>query len=187
MTIANALIVMGVICLPVAVIGIWYAYARAQIFRLQRYDYWTTHFYAAAKLLVEHDETPLSLISLIDDLNEMISDPKTAIGIRDVFRKRLTSEKNNAVKGQKSKEDTELLVFLKNNPELKNAADTVMLAGLMAATYASRFGDPARSILADVFTEQRTKPFESDTTQDVHAIQARVLRGGSLVPLIHMR
>ncbi|MBR0868351.1 hypothetical protein ACVIWV_007427 [Bradyrhizobium diazoefficiens] len=164
--------------------AIYYVFAREQLFRLERYEYWSDRFFAAAKPLVSNPETPESLISLIGDFNNLITDERAPVGVVNVFRAKL--ERKDKKKSEYSP-DPSFRAFFEKFPDLLHNAGVVSHAGLLAASYAHWvMGVQARAILADTFAEMELRRNEISDTADVKDM-TRAYRGPSLVPLIIRR
>lgn len=182
MTISEA---MYVISLPIAmifVISVYYVYVKAQLFRLARYEYWADRFYAAAKPLVAHSETPDSVVSLIESLNDLITNKSAPMGIYQVYEKKLLSKQEETK--SKSSASPKFQDFFKKYPEMLGRAETVTHAGMLAACYVSLVGSSnARAVLADVFSEMQLQNSEIGDANDVLAANSS-RKGSGLVPLI---
>lgn len=160
----------------------YYAFAKIELFRLERYEYWSDRFYAAAKPLVAHPDTPSSTILMIESLNDLITYSDAPIGIDRVFRRKLGSKTS-----AKTDPNEAFVNFFSKYPDLARHAETVSHAGLLAASYVSFIGgERARAILADVFSEMQLQPYEISDAEDVREIQA-IHRGAYLVPSIIRR
>ncbi len=181
MTISEAMYVIAVPVAALAGVSIYYAYAKAQLFRLARYEYWSDRFYTAAKPLIAHSETPEPVVSLIESLNDLITYKKAPLGIAHVYEKKLSEKPQPKSKRESSPKFQE---FFKKNPEMFARAETVTHAGMLAASYASLIGGAqARAVLADIFSEMQLQNAEIGNASDVLAASAN-RRGSGLVPLI---
>lgn len=174
-----ASIVLGAVFL-----ACYYAYMKAELFRLARYEYWADRFYANAKPLVANPETPQEIISLVESLNALMLEKNAPFGIASVFRRRLESGFSPA-KGDGPSE--EYRSFFKKFPDLLNSAQAVSRIGLLAPTYVRQIGGvQARAILVDLFTEMDLSHREISDVADVRKVST-VNRGPSFVPLIMRR
>jgi hypothetical protein len=89
MTIGQVSPYLGILACLIATTAIYLAYVNAQLFRLQRFEYWADQFYAAAKPLVANPDTPPVIISLIEGLNDIVPDSVAPIGIYKTYVKSL--------------------------------------------------------------------------------------------------
>jgi len=186
MTIWQALYVIVPIAMVLAVLGIYYAYCSAQLFRLRRYEYWSDKFYAAAKPIVQCADAPKVVIHLIESLNEIIRSRMAPTAVTEVFRSNIESPQSD--QDLQPKRDEEFVAFCERNPELMANLETVVHAGLLAASYASILGgSQARAILADAFSEMQTRRFKLRDVLDVQEVAEKAHRSGGLVPLITLR
>ena len=177
-----ALALLGVLI----VVALYYGFAKEQIFRLSRYEYWSDRFYSAAKPLVTNPETPPSLISTIETLNEVISERWAPLSVERVFRKKI-QEGGWKQSPSATPADEKTKEFFTRFPELLHKAQVVSHAGLMAAGYAHWMGGvQARAILADTFAEMELRQDEISDVADVRNVKT-VDRGPSLVPLVIRR
>ncbi|MCP2207742.1 hypothetical protein [Bradyrhizobium diazoefficiens] len=164
--------------------AIYYVFAREQLFRLERQEYWADRFYAAAKPLVANPETPESLISLIEDFNGLLTNKRAPVGIVNVFRAKL--ERKDKKKSEFSPNPS-FRAFFEKFPDLLHNAGVLSHSGLLAASYAHWvMGVQARAILADTFAEMELRQNEISDIADLKDM-TRVYRGPSLVPLIIRR
>lgn len=182
MSIWHALLVIGALLAIIVVAAGYYAYVKAQLFRLSRYEYWADKFYAASKPLVSNPETPDDVISLIESLNELITERSAPTGVYKVFQSKL--EKPRVREGD-ARPNEKFRAFFNKHPDLMTNAEVVMHAGLLASSYASILcGSQARAVLADVFSEMQTRKFELGSVEDIRKVSAKVHRGAGLVPLM---
>jgi hypothetical protein len=176
--IASAAVGIGIGC------AIYYAFVKAELFRLSRYEYWSDRFYAAAKPLVANPETPQSIVSLIESLSKLITKKSAPIGIAEVFRDKIESASKRS---EAAAADEQFHAFFKKFPHLTHNAEVVSHAGLLAASYVHWAGGAqARAILADTFSEMELRNREIGDVADVRKVE-RINRGPSLVPMIIMR
>src|SRR3954454_6196585 len=114
-------ITMSLVWIAVAAVGLfivcsaYYAFAKAQLFRLSRHEYWADRFYAAAKPLVANPETPSSLIVMVEGLNDLITSKSAPIGIASVFRKKILAGRD---KKSEERRDEKSRAFFKQYPKL---------------------------------------------------------------------
>jgi hypothetical protein len=174
-----ACVVIGlVLCL-----ACYYAFIKVEVFRLSRYEYWADRFYSAAKPLVANPETPSSVVSLIESLNNIIVNKNAPFGIADVFRRRIEVGLEQSGDDPSEKYET----FFKKFPDLLHNANVISRAGLIAASYVRSIGGvQARAILADLFSEMDLRQREIGDVADVREVST-IHRGPSLVPLIIRR
>lgn len=183
MTLWGATPIIGSLIGVIVVFACYYSYVKAQSFRLARHEYWSDRFYSAAKPLVANPETPASIISLIEGLNDLMLKDMAPIGIYQVYQKKIEEGHQPASRTA----DEEFDSFFKKFPELVRKANVVSYAGMLAASYAGLAGGSyARAVLADVFAEMEMRHHEIGDAQDVRAAN-NAQRGTSLVPLIMRR
>ncbi|MDF3813965.1 MULTISPECIES: hypothetical protein [Rhodopseudomonas] len=176
--------IVGIFSCMLIVLGAYYAFAKSELYRLARYEYWSDRFYSSAKPLVANSDTPSNIISLIEGLNVLIAQKDAPIGIISVFKRKL---QNKRPARSSQVVDEKFAAFFKTYPDLVRHAAIASHAGLLAASYVSWVaGAQARAILADVFSEMEFEERDIGDAADVREIQA-VHRGPRLVPLIIRR
>lgn len=180
MSVWEAAVIVGSLVGLLVAFAIYYSFVREQMFRLARYEYWADRFYSSAKPLVAHPATPPQVISLIESLNELISDRSAPMGLYQVYRKKIEGKREKTT----SKSDGKVRNFFKDHPDMVRHANVVSNAGFLAASYSSMVGgSQARAVLADIFAEMELHDHEIGDAQDVRDVQHSP-RSTSLVPLI---
>jgi hypothetical protein len=162
----------------------YYAFMKAELFRLARYEHWADRFYSAAKPLVANPETPPEVITLIESLNNLITEKNAPFGIASVYQRRLEEGLDRSKEGNPSEG---FGAFFKKFPDLLHNAHVISRAGLLAPSYIRQIGGlQARAILADLFSEMEMRHAEISDVADVRKVST-INRGPSLVPLIIRR
>jgi hypothetical protein len=191
MTIGNALlwVVLPAFFLALAVF-VRLAFASAEIFRLQRYDFWSRKFYDAAMEIIKHPAAPEDFVSLLSDVNDLICNKRAPMAVLAIYGKRLQAIARGdapAKRGEEQpREKSEFRRFLEAHPEMVDRADEAVDAGLLTMTYAGWLGgDQARAVLADFLT-MSNHGFSASAFSDVKQVgkQAHKSRLRGLVPLI---
>jgi hypothetical protein len=150
MTILEASLLLAATTLVASFIA-YYFYARAQLRRLAHYKYWSDRFFASAKRLVDEPATPERVIALVDDINDLITEPNAAIGLYKVYANKLKNPPAQRAK-LSAQEHEEFEKFFAQRPDLVDALEQVVHSGLLALTYTSViWGVPARAVLAEAF------------------------------------
>jgi hypothetical protein len=164
--------------------GTYYAFVQAELFRLARYEYWADRFYSAAKRLVANPETPSDIVSLVEDLSELLTTKRAPMGVYQIFKKKIGAQRK---RGEGDKSEGKYREFFQKHPDLASCTGVVMHAGLLAASYVTWVGGPqARAVLADVFAEMELRGHEIADAKDVRAASSHQ-RPSGLVPLIMRR
>jgi hypothetical protein len=151
MSIWEALPILGLLLAVIAVIFGYFAFARAELFRLRRHEYWADRFFNAAKPLVAHPETPKEVIETISSINDLLADRFTPMAIQRVYEKKFAEvQRSNSGSEPDSNHS-----FYERFPELTRAYARAMRAGMLAGAYASWVGGiHARALLAEAFASQ---------------------------------
>lgn len=185
MTISEALVIIGPAAAIFVSAAIYRAYLNAQLFRLARYEEWADRFYAAAKPVIQNQDTPTQIVSLLEQLNDLITDRLSPTALVRVYTKILTRASKTE---EDKKSDDQLIGYFEKHPQMASNVAAATRAGLLAASYASILnGIQARALIADLWTDLDTKKFAVRAPSDVRAVtESAHHHGAGRVPLIGM-
>lgn len=126
------------VLIVLAAIWVYYFICKRDLVRLREYERATDTFFAAARPLLQDDETPMSVIDMIDTLNRHIDDPRAARHILIAARRTsrlIESDDERLI-------DKEIADFTKRRQELGKQLARAIKAGFLAMSYRSRFWGP---------------------------------------------
>lgn len=158
MTLANALIVICLIALPIAAFVVYGAYARLDLDRLNSYQEWCDTFFSLAKHSLSED-IPQEWIGMLETLNNNINHEHAAFIVYCAF-----SRSGKSV----AQLSTDEVLYLESNPDKAERFTEACRAGFLAMSYNHLFwGVKARSLMTDNFARP-SKP--SNALRDMEQV-----------------